>query len=435
LSGPSIIDDPINPLKASAPMSRKWLILLSVSFLFLFATGATFTSLGVVLFTMMGELHWSRAAGGTCFSVLGLTCGLSSPLPAMMMARYGTRLTLAAGALVLCIAFLMAATAHDLVPFILSTGLMGIGFTLVGNIPGVNVLAAWFPVRREWAIGAYLLCGGLGGVVGPAAVTLIVDLSDSWRVNWLVMAITALVGGLFALAVVSDAAPAHTPATEPVTEAKPAVFRNKVDWSYRDAIRTPQFLVIAATMVMTMMAIITVNSAAVTHLADHGLTAGFGASMLALQALVATLAKGAAGPIGERFEPRLILAFGMAVEAAGIFALSWVDGPATAYLFAILFGLGWGSAYFAANMLAINYFGVRESSAILSTVWLLTTVATGGPMLAGYASDTFGTYSPVFDGMGVLLIFVSGFVALSRPPVKAAAPLDLPTGLSGQSVR
>jgi MFS family permease len=299
----------------------------------------------------------------------------------------------------------------------------------------VNVLAAWFPARRERAIGLYLLSGGLGGVVGPAAVTLIVDVSHSWRIHWLAMAITAVVGGLFALAVVSDAAPASTPAPEPVADRKSAVFRNKIDWSYREAIATPQFIIIAATMVITMACMITVNSAAVTHLADHGLSPGFGASMLALQALAATLAKGVSGPIGERIEPRLMLAFGLVAEAIGILALSWADGPAAAYLFAILFGLGWGSAYFAANMLAINYFGVRDSSAILSAVWLLTTVATGGPMLAGFISDRFGTYSPIFDGISALLIIVSGFVAFSRPPIKAAVPGALPTGLSGQSVR
>jgi MFS family permease len=414
-------------------MYRRWLILLSVSFMFLFATGATFTSLGVVLYTMMGDLHWSRAAGGTCFSVLGLTCGLSSPLPAMMMARFGTRLTVFAGSLVLCAAFLLAAAAQALVPFVLATGLMGIGFTMVGNIPGVNVLAAWFPARRERAIGLYLLSGGLGGVVGPAAVTLIVDLSGSWRVNWLVMAITAIVGGLVSLAVVSDAAPAFTPLPD-ADETKPAVFRNIIDWTYRAAIATPQFMIIAATMVITMACMITVNSAAVTHLADRGLSPGFGASMLALQALAATLAKGASGPIGERFEPRLMLAFGLVAEAAGILLLSFIQGEATAYLFAILFGLGWGSAYFAANMLAINYFGVRHSSAILSTVWLLTTVATGGPLLAGLISDRFGTYAPVFEGLGVLLLVVSAFVAFSRPPIRATAP-SVSAGLPGQPVR
>jgi MFS family permease len=241
---------------------------------------------------------------------------------------------------------------------------------------------------------------------------------------------------LFSLMVVSDAAPAFTPeAAEGAVEKKSAVFRNAVDWTYREAIVTPQFMIIAATMVITMMCMITVNSAAVTHLADHGLSAGFGASMLALQALAATLAKGASGPIGERFEPRLMLAFGLVAEAAGILALGWVHGAASAYAFAILFGLGWGSAYFAANVLAINYFGVRESSAILSTVWLLTTVATGGPLLAGVISDQFGTYTPIFEGMGVLLLVVSGFVAFSRPPIKAAAAGEMSAELPGQPVR
>src|ERR1700756_71335 len=105
-------------------MYRKWLILLAVSFMFLFVTGATFTSLGVVLFTMMRDLHWSYAAGGICFSVLGLTCGLASPLPTMIMDRFGTRLTMLVGAVVLALSFLLAAAADGLALFVLAVGLM-----------------------------------------------------------------------------------------------------------------------------------------------------------------------------------------------------------------------------------------------------------------------------------------------------------------------
>jgi MFS family permease len=406
-------------------MYRKWLVLLAVSFMFLFVTGATFTSLGVVLFTMMRDLHWSHAAGGICFSVLGLTCGLGSMLPTIIMDRLGTRLTMFLGAMVLAVSFALAAAADGLALFIVATGLMGIGFTLVGNIPGVHAVAAWFPVRRETAIGVYLLSGGMGGVVGPAVVTLIVGLSGSWRVHWLAMAITAVVGGLFCLAVVSDAAPElDRPASPTDAPRRSGVFRNVRDWSYREAIATPQFAIVAAAMVVTMMCMITVNSAAVAHLADRGLSPGFGASVLALQALAATLAKGASGPIGERCEPRLMLAFGLFCEAAGMLALSLATGEFSAYAFAAIFGLGWGSAYFAVNVLVINYFGRREASRILATVWLLTTPATGGPVLAGIVADRFGTYAPVFNVFAALLLIAAGLVAFSGPPVLAAAKID-----------
>jgi MFS family permease len=410
-------------------MYRKWLILLAVSFMFLFVTGATFTSLGVVLFTMMSELHWSHAAGGICFSVLGLTCGLASPLPTIIMDRLGTRLTMFLGSLVLAVSFALAAVAHGLVPFVVATGLMGIGFTLVGTIPGVHIVAAWFPARRDTAIGMYLLSGGMGGVVGPAAVTLIVGLSGSWRLHWLVMAITALVGGLFSLAVVADAAP-EPDRPAPATDArrKSGVFRNAQDWSCRQAVATPQFALIAATMILTLMCTITVNSATVAHLAARGMSPGFGASVLALQALAATLAKGASGPIGERYEPRLLLGGGLFCQAVGMIALSLATDQFAAYGFAVFFGLGWGAAYFAANVLVINYFGRREAPRILASVWLLSTVATGGPLVAGVIADRFGTYSPVFNVSAALLLIAAGAVAVIRPPALAVAP----AGASGR---
>jgi MFS family permease len=404
-------------------MYRKWLILLAVSFMFLFVTGATFTSLGVVLFTMMRDLHWSYAAGGICFSVLGLTCGLASPLPTMIMDRLGTRLTMLIGALVLAVSFLLAAAADGLVLFVVAVGLMGIGFTLVGTIPGVHVVVAWFPERRDTAIGMYLLSGGMGGVVGPAAVTLIVGLSGSWRVHWLVMAITALVGGLFCLAFVVDAAPEADWLPSPLkAQPRPGVFRNGQEWSYRQAVVTPQFVIIAVTMVLTMMCMITVNSATVVHLAAHGMSPAFGATILSLQALAATLAKGASGPITERYEPRLLLGFGLFCEAVGMIALSLATGELSAYGFAVIFGVGWGAAYFAVNVLIINYYGRREAPRILATVWLLSTVATGGPLLAGVVADWYGTYSPIFNISAALLLIAAGAVALSRPPVLAAAP-------------
>jgi MFS family permease len=337
--------------------------------------------------------------------------------------------------MVLAVGFALASAANGLALFIVAAGLMGLGFTLVGNIPGVHAVAAWFPVRRDTAIGAYLLCGGLGGVVGPAIVTLIVGLSGSWRVHWLVMAITAVIGGLFCLAVVSDAAPEFERPVPPTDAPRKAgVFRNVQDWSYREAIATPQFAMIAAAMVVTMMCTITVNSAAVAHLADHGLSPGFGAWVLSLQALSATLAKGASGPIGERYEPRLLLALGLFCEAVGMLALSLATGESSAYAFAVIFGLGWGAAFFAANVLVINYFGRRHASKVLGAVWLLTTVATGGPVLAGIVADRFGTYSPVFNAFAALLLIASGLAAFSRPPLLAAAKNEPPTDAAARTV-
>jgi hypothetical protein len=76
------------------------------------------------------------------------------------------------------------------------------------------------------------------------------------------------------------------------------------------------------------------------------------------------------------------------------------------------------------NVLVINYFGRREASRILATVWLLTTPATGGPVLAGIVADRFSTYAPVFNAFAALLLIAAGLVAFSAPPIRAAAEID-----------
>ena len=63
----------------------KWLVFGAVSLGFFFLNLATFTSLGLVLFTMKSEMNWSITATLFSFTFLGLATGLTSPLPGMTM--------------------------------------------------------------------------------------------------------------------------------------------------------------------------------------------------------------------------------------------------------------------------------------------------------------------------------------------------------------
>jgi len=96
----------------------KWLVFSAVSFAFCFLNLSTFTSLGVVLFTMVGELHWSMTAAGFSFSLLGIACGLSSPLPALTMRWFGARTTLCLGAGLLLAGFYLASISQTIQVFL-----------------------------------------------------------------------------------------------------------------------------------------------------------------------------------------------------------------------------------------------------------------------------------------------------------------------------
>jgi cyanate permease len=103
-----------------------------------------------------------------------------------------------------------------------------------------------------------------------------------------------------------------------------------------------------------------------------------------------------------------LLLAGLAAEAIGMIALSFATTPAIAITFALFEGFAFGMILFATTVLAIDYFGLKNSPAILGAMNLFATVAMLGPTFTGMTGDAFGSFSPIFlvygAGAGVLTI-------------------------------
>src|ERR1700748_3803803 len=112
---------------------RAWTTLLLVSVLFFIITAATFTSLGLVLPPMIAELHWSYGDAGAGFSLLGVFCGITSTIPALLIRRVGVRANFLIGAAVMALAFWALARTDSLLLYFIGTSLAGFGFTLLAT--------------------------------------------------------------------------------------------------------------------------------------------------------------------------------------------------------------------------------------------------------------------------------------------------------------
>jgi MFS family permease len=394
-------------------MRYQWPTLGAVSLVFFFLNAATFASLGVVLFSMIADLHWSQTAAGLSFSVLGIACGVASPLPAILMKHIGCRQIMVLGGVCLAAGFWLAFKSSGLPLFYLAMILVGVGYALAGNVPGIFLVASWFPATSSRMIGLYLMIGASGNVVGPPLVRALVAATHSWRIHWLLMSIAAAVIALICLLLIRDA-PVAAPTDRPQDAAAAAA--GSANWTDRAAMLTPQFMLLAAAMTMTVAGITTTSSVAVGHLVREGATPEFAAWMLSLVALIATIAKGAAGRLCEKFPPSRIFAAGLALQCVGDIALSYGGTPLGAYVFAAVFGVGWGWSYLAGCVLPLQYFGREVGSRVLSVVWLVSTAAAAGPLLAGVIADRFGTFSPIFAVFAALLIVLALAVLNMRAP-------------------
>lgn len=399
-------------------MHRQWWILAAVTLSFFFLNAATFTSLGVELYSMIADLHWSQTEAGLSFSLLGLSCGLSSTLPTWLMKRVGARWTMVLGGITLTLGFALAAGSYSLMAFYLAMILLGTGFTLAGNIPGVYVVASWFPKTSPRMLGIYFMGGAFGSVVGPSLVQAIVQISGNWRIHWVAMAFVAAAVSVICWLCVREAEGA-TLKSSAVETALPAAGSN--GWTYRQALRTRQFYLVAASMTLTLAGLTTIHSVAITHLTQLGAAQAFAAFALSVMALVTTIAKGISGRLCEKVPPQWLLAGGLMLQAIGVVIFAGSAAALPVYVFALTFGAGWGLTFVASNVLVLEYFGRLIGSQVLAMVWMLTTTAAAGPLVAGAIADRFGTFAPIFYLYALLMLIVAAFTAFMGRPVLAGA--------------
>jgi MFS family permease len=390
----------------------------AASLAFFFLNLATFTSIGIVLFTMAAELHWSYTAAGFSFAFLGLACGLSSPLPALTMGWIGGRATTTLGAVFLVIGFWIASITQGILDFYVGMLFLGLGYSFAGNVPGVTLISGWFRRGTARVIGLYLMLGALGAAIGPRIVEAIVA-EMGWRGQWRVMAMAAAALGAVCLAVVRD----------PRTESGPSVTDGArspnaiavAAWTPRQAILTPQFMLIAAAMAATMACVTTNASVTPNHLVKLGATQVVAAYVLGVMGFVATMVKGVSGWLCEKMAATTVVALGLVLECGGNVMLAFASTPPLQYGSAVIFGVGWGLAYVAGTVVLLDFFGGKIGSKILSAVWVLTSVAAVGPPAAGAIADAYGTFAPIFIVYAVLLLALATPIFLMRRPVNRAA--------------
>jgi OFA family oxalate/formate antiporter-like MFS transporter len=392
---------------------RAWTTLGLMSALFFAITAATFASLGLVLPAMVAELHWSWTEAGFGFGLLGVFCGITATVPATLIRRFGIRATLLAGAAVMGLAFLCLARTDGLLLYLIGTSLAGLGFTLLDTVPGTYLLSRQF-ARPSFAFGLYFTIGGLGGVAGPLLFFGVMDFTGHWRSYWLVVGIIVVLVAMAAAFLVdttTDVTAAGAGDPEISTE----------DWTMRDALRTPQFWIIAAAYSAFLFCGITVNSVSVAHLTQHGVTAVIAGSLMSLEAFLNAGARLAGGVLTRFVSARLLLIVALGFLIAGLLALGVARDTPMLLVYAAGIGIGYGLTFFAASILLLDYFGRGPYLELFATVNLISTAGAVAPTLAGLTRDQTGGFAPFFFALAVAVGLVLLAVAMMRVPHKRAA--------------
>jgi len=410
---------------------RPWPLVSAFSLVLFLITASTYSSLGVVLPSMVREEGWSWTEAGLGFTLLGAATGVSSFIPAFLIRRLGVRPTLLLGTAVMAAGFVCLGITHGPLVYFLGAALCGVGYQMMALIPGTHVLAAMFR-RRGVPFGLYFASGAVGGVAGPMIALAVMHLfHDQWRLFWLSQAAAAIVVGVICVALVGppawlSARAAQTDrhvADDAAEPRRSRIYRTAIGWTAGQAVRTPQFYILLAAYFGHLLIGISVAALSVAHLTERGVTLTVAGAMLSLESLVGTAGRAIGGALGDIIDPRYILLFALAALAIGATALSVAHDYPMMLLYAVGSGLGFGLVLLAVTLLLLNYYGRTHNLEIFSLTCLIGAISALGPLIGGAIRDRTGGFAAAFQLFALVLAAVLVAVCFMRPPrLRAATP-------------
>ena len=374
-------------------------------------------SLGVFLQPMSEAMGWSRA-GISLAAMLNFLCmGLGSFFWGALSDRFGTRVVVLSGGILLGAGLVAASQAATLGQFQLLFGVI-VGVA-AGSFyaPMTATTTRWFVEHRSLAVALVSAGLGLGSMtVAPLAGWIIA--SYDWRVAMLA------IGDLAWLLLIPAALLVRNPpAAAPVAPAPGAAAPR--EFTVAQALRTPQFAAIA----LTHFACCAAHSGPIFHMVtnviDHGISAMAATTVLGAAGLASLSGRVICGLLADRLGAKRVLIVGLAIQAVAVSLYLVTRELAGFYALALLFGLAYGGVMPLYAIVVREYFGARIMGATFGAVAFASTLGMAlGPWLGGVLYDSFGSYAWLFVGsFGIGLGAVAIAFAFRPPaPFRAAVP-------------
>lgn len=346
------------------------------------------------------------------------------PVEGVLADKLGPRRMVLFGFLILGAGFILFSLIQNAPAFYLTYLLIAVGAGLGGFIPIMAAVNNWFVRRRSTAIAIAQTGTNVGGLLVPALAWGIA--THGWRA-------TAVGLGIFVLALaipVSRAIrnrpeeygqrPDGLPATVATTQAPLQITRPAADFTLGQAIRTPAFWYITASHGFSALVSTTMAVHVIPFFTDVGLSLELAGTVVATYTAVGIAFQLVGGFLGDRVSKRVGICLFTAIQASALLVAALAQNAYLAFLFAVLYGIGFGGRNPLLIAIRGDYFGRKAFATILGASMLpMNILMIAGPLATGYLFDSLGSYTVPFIGMAALNIVGAALILLARRPTPA----------------
>ena len=373
---------------------------------------------------------WSRGQMSWAFALSRVEGGLMGPVEGLLVDRLGSRWMAFIGMSIVGFAFLIFSQIHELWHLYLAYLVMTLGASMGGWLPMMTMLNSWFIRRRSRAMAAAMEGYLLGGVMLVPALAWATD-PDAERFGWRATAAGIGVVALLLAFPVSrlvrnrpeeygyypdgDLPMAQRAAADQVVHAERPTVETGFTW--QEAIRTRTFWLISIGHAATSMMIVTLMVHLGLMLEDRGFSLQTIGWVVATYAGVGAVFTLVGGYIGDRLPIHLATFFFSAIQSLAVFILLQAHSASVVFLFAILFGMGFGGRNPLTTAIRGVYFGRKAFASITGVSMVPMNIFNlAGPLFAGYMSDATGSYVVPLGVVAVVSLFGSVlFLFLGKP--------------------
>ena len=410
-------------------------VIIGLSVLLYLGGGSITQAFGVVILPLQNEFGWSQGSITLAYGISAIMSAVLSPFIGMATDKYGGRQVLFLGVGSFFIGTSISAMATEVWHIWIAYGVfLGITQSCL-NIVLITTATYWF--REKLGVGVGLLQCASG--IGPAGTSLLIGIlldHYDWRLAFWSLGLGC--GSVMTLIVFFFRSRPSDMGLEPFggagTEATRQRFTREIQM-IRDRVRAASIqstsafwkLVVVHYLGCLSHAIVIIYIVPIAMLAGVGGVAAAG--VLSTLALVSGLTRFLTPVLAESLGARGTMAVMYVLQGLPVMMLFWTSDTWSFYLFAVIFGIGYGGEGSAFPIINRRYYG--EGSLGRSFGWQLSGamlgMATGG-WIGGVLFGFFGDYQLTI-AMSVATSLLGAVVIMSMDKTGQVLILDWEDGL------
>ena len=383
-------------------------------------------SFGVFFKSLEDYFELTRAATSGIFSAYMVLCCAVAMLGGWALDRYGPRIITLLMAVFTGLSLILTSQASYPWQLFIYYGVLfaigtGAAYTVV-----MSTASRWFDRKRGLALGIVSSGAGLGTVIIAPFATYLITRFD-WRVAFITIGLIAGLSIAF-LSVVLKKDPAEI-GTLP-DGSKPYAGETSVQngnedqlfsFTLRQALGTRSFWSLGIIWFLWSACLHFVLTHIVPHAIDLGVSAGEASLVLGLIGLVSIPARLIMGGVSDRIGRKSSAVICALLQAGAMMWLIWSQDLWTLYLFAVVYGIGYGGFDPPTVALIGDTFGLRNIGMVMGALvvgWGMG--AAFGPAAGGFIYDVNKSYFMAFLA-GAVFMLASALLVL---PIRQEAKRD-----------